>query len=201
MVLLIDNFDSFSHILADYFKQSGLELSIFRNDVELEEIIQQDWAGLILSPGPETPFRAGNLMRILDYYHDKIPVLGICLGHQAIGVYFGGKLEKCQKPVHGKVHLVHQVNDHDLLKGIPESFEVTRYHSLEIRGIPDSLKKLLETKEGQIMAMVHCHFPIVGIQYHPEAVLTQYGKEIIRNWINFCKIGDSMDNPIKENLV
>jgi anthranilate synthase component 2 len=201
MVLLIDNFDSFSHILADYFKQSGLELSIFRNDVELEEIMKQDWTGLILSPGPETPHRAGNLMRILDYYHDKIPVLGICLGHQAIGEYFGGKLEKCQKPVHGKVHLVHQVNDHDLLEGIPESFEVTRYHSLEIKGIPGSLKILLETKEGQIMAMVHSHFPIVGIQYHPEAVLTQYGKEIISNWINFCKIGDSTDNPIKENFV
>lgn len=194
MVLLIDNFDSFSHILADYFKQSGLELSIFRNDVELEEIIKEDWEGLIISPGPETPYRAGNLMQILDYYHDKIPVLGICLGHQAIGEYFGGKLEKCQKPVHGKVHWVYQVNDHDLLVGIPESFEVTRYHSLEIKGIPDSLKILLETKEGQIMAMVHSHFPIVGIQYHPEAVLTQYGKEIINNWINFCRIGNSKDN-------
>ena len=195
MVLLIDNFDSFSHILADYFKQSGLELSIFRNDVDLEEIITREWEGLIISPGPESPKKAGNLMRILDYYHDKIPVLGICLGHQAIGEYFGGKLEKCQKPVHGKVHQVYQVNTHDLLEGLPESFEVTRYHSLEIKGIPDSLKILLETKEGQIMAMVHGHFPIVGIQYHPEAVLTQYGKEIISNWINYYKIGVSLDHP------
>lgn len=189
MVLLIDNFDSFSHILADYFRQGGLELEIFRNDIDLKILKKKDWDGLILSPGPEIPVSAGNLMQILEYYHDKIPVLGICLGHQAIGEFFGGKLVKSQKPVHGKVHPVFKVNQHEMLKGIPKSFEVTRYHSLEITDIPDTLEVLLETKGNEIMAMVHKSLPIVGIQYHPEAVLTQFGHEIIRNWIRHFRIG------------
>ncbi|WP_373524007.1 aminodeoxychorismate/anthranilate synthase component II [Aquiflexum sp.] len=189
MVLLIDNFDSFSHILADYFRQAGLDLEIFRNDVDLEILKKRDWDGLILSPGPEIPTRAGNLLQILEYYHDKIPVLGICLGHQAIGEFFGGKLVKSQKPVHGKVHTVFQINDHEMLKGIPKTFEVTRYHSLEITEIPDTLEILLETRNHEIMAIVHKSFPIVGIQYHPEAVVTQYGPEIIGNWIRHYRIG------------
>lgn len=189
MVLLIDNFDSFSHILADYFRQAGLDLEIFRNDVDLEILKNKNWDGLILSPGPEIPMRAGNLLQILEYFHDKIPVLGICLGHQAIGEIFGGKLIKSQKPVHGKVHQVFQVNDHEILKGIPNTFEITRYHSLEITDLPDSMEVLLETKNHEIMAMVHKSLPVVGIQYHPEAVLTQFGPEIIGNWIRHYLVG------------
>jgi anthranilate synthase component II len=189
MVLLIDNFDSFSHILADYFRQAGLELEIFRNDIDIEVIKKGNWEGLILSPGPEIPERAGNLLQILEYYHDKIPVLGICLGHQAIGEFFGGKLVKSQKPVHGKVHTVFKVNEHGMLKGLPKTFQVTRYHSLEIKEKPESLEVLLETKDNEIMAMAHRSLPVVGIQYHPEAFLTQYGQEIIVNWIRHYRIG------------
>jgi len=189
MVLLIDNFDSFSHILADYFRLAGLELEIFRNDIDLEIIKKGKWEGLILSPGPEIPEKAGNLLQILDYYHDKIPVLGICLGHQAIGQFFGGNLVKSQKPVHGKVHPVFQVHEHGMLNGLPSTFDVTRYHSLKIKEIPDSLQVLLETKDKEIMALVHKSLPIVGIQYHPEALLTQYGQEIIGNWIRHYRIG------------
>jgi anthranilate synthase component II len=188
MVLLIDNFDSFSHILADYFRQSGLDLQIFRNDVDLEILKKKDWEGLILSPGPEVPAKAGNLLQILEYYHDKIPVLGICLGHQAIGEFFGAKLVKSRKPVHGKVHSVFQLNEHDILRGIPSSFEVTRYHSLEITDLPDCLQVLLETKDREAMAVVHKSLPVVGIQYHPEAYLTQFGIEIIRNWVSHYHI-------------
>ncbi|WP_194976942.1 anthranilate synthase component II [Aquiflexum lacus] len=196
MVLLIDNFDSFSHILADYFRQVGMKLEIFRNDVDLEIIKEKDWDGLILSPGPEVPMRAGNLLSILEYYHDKIPVLGICLGHQAIGEFFGGKLVKSQKPVHGKVHSVFQLNEHEILSGIPSSFEVTRYHSLEIANIPDCLQVLLETKDQEVMAMVHRSLPVVGIQYHPEAFLTQFGVEIIRNWVRYYRVGIPAYYPI-----
>ena len=188
MVLLIDNFDSFSHILADYFMQAGLEIEILRNDVDLEIIKEKEWRGLILSPGPETPSRAGNLMQILEYFHDKIPVLGICLGHQAIGQFFGADLVKSSKPVHGKVHPVFQVNEHEMLRGLPSSFQVTRYHSLEIKEIPESLEVLLATKDNEIMMMAHKFLPIVGIQYHPEAVLTEFGKETIGNWINYHKL-------------
>ena len=188
MILLIDNFDSFSHILADYLRQTGIELEIVRNDIPLRKITKKNWEALILSPGPESPSKAGNLMNILDWYVGKLPILGICLGHQAIGEYFGGQLVKSGKPVHGKVNTVYRTFEHDILKGLPESFEVTRYHSLEIKNIPDSLQTILETKNGETMAMVHKTLPILGIQYHPEAYLTEFGKEVILNWLHYCKI-------------
>lgn len=188
MVLLIDNFDSFSHILADYFRQLGLELKIVRNDTSLKTLIEQEYDALILSPGPGTPGQSANLMEILDYYAFRIPVLGICLGHQAIGEYFGGKLKKGEKPVHGKVHEVFKVCEHPVLKGLPNSFLVTRYHSLQIIDVPESLEVILETAQKEIMAYVHRTLPIMGIQYHPEAYLTQYGLKIIENWIHFSKI-------------
>jgi anthranilate synthase component 2 len=187
MVLLIDNFDSFSHILADYLRQTGIAIEIVRNDIPLIQVKSKKWEALILSPGPESPAKAGNLMKILDWYVGKLPILGICLGHQAIGEFFGGKLVKCKKPVHGKVHTTYKVQDHELLKGIPDSFLVTRYHSLEITEVPECLQPILKTKNGEIMAMAHKTLPILGIQYHPEAYLTQFGKEIIGNWLQNSK--------------
>jgi len=187
MVLLIDNFDSFSHILADYLRQLGVELQIVRNDIHPSDLLYEDWEALILSPGPESPQKAGNLMAILEQFVFKIPVLGICLGHQAIGEFFGGKLVKAKYPVHGKVHRVYRQKAHPLLGDLPESFEVTRYHSLEIQDAPEELEILLRTKEGEIMAMAHKNLPVFGIQYHPEAYLTQFGPEILKNWLTYCK--------------
>lgn len=187
MVLLIDNFDSFSHILADYFKQLKVQLEIVRNDADPLELLDREWDGLILSPGPESPQKAGNLMAILEQFVFKIPVLGICLGHQAIGEFFGGKLAQCKNPVHGKIHKVYRQSNHELLRNLPDSFEVTRYHSLEIRDVPDEIEILLKTKEGEIMAMVHKNLPVFGIQYHPEAYLTEFGIEILKNWLIYCK--------------
>jgi anthranilate synthase component II len=190
MVLLIDNFDSFSHILADYLRQLGVDLHIVRNDIHPSALLRGDWEALILSPGPECPQKAGNLMAILAQFVYKIPVLGICLGHQAIGEFFGGKLVKGKHPVHGKVHRVYRQRAHSLLENLPGSFEVTRYHSLEIKDIPDALEILLATKDGEIMAMVHKNLPVFGIQYHPEAYLTQFGLEILKNWLTYCKSVD-----------
>lgn len=187
MVLLIDNFDSFSHILADYLRQLGLELHIVRNDVQPETLLEQDWEAVILSPGPESPSKAGNLMKILGQFVHNTPILGICLGHQAIGEYFGAKLVKGEYPVHGKVHRVYRQREHGLLENLPESFEVTRYHSLVIRDEPEVLEVLLRTEDGVNMAMAHKSLPVIGIQYHPEAYLTQYGKEILGNWLKFSK--------------
>lgn len=184
MLLLIDNFDSFSHMLADYLRQAGADLKIVRNDVPLSDLIGQDYEGIILSPGPEVPGKAGNLMAILSYYHDKLPVLGICLGHQAIGEFFGADLVIGEKPVHGKVHGVRKIGDHPVLEGLPYKFNVTRYHSLELRNLPDMLEVILETDQKEIMGIVHRHLPIVGIQFHPEAHLTEYGLELISNWVN-----------------
>jgi anthranilate synthase component 2 len=183
MLLLIDNFDSFSHILADLIRQTGMELIILRNDMSLEEIEKIDFRGLILSPGPGTPTTSGNLMLILEKYVDQIPILGVCLGHQAIGEFFGAKLVKNVVPTHGKVHSVHQTKPHFFTQGLPESFQVTRYHSLQLTELPDSLESILETERGEIMGIAHRTLPVLGIQYHPEAYLTQYGLDIIQNWI------------------
>ncbi|RZS95968.1 anthranilate synthase component II [Cecembia calidifontis] len=187
MVLLIDNFDSFSHMLADYLRQIGMDLYIVRNDVDPSLLMDRDWEALILSPGPETPEKAGNLMAILDLFVGKLPVLGICLGHQAIGQYFGANLVKGRQPVHGKVHLVFQKNAHPYFQGIPENFKVTRYHSLELRDLPQELEILLETEAGEIMAIAHRNLPILGLQFHPEAYLTEYGKELLENWWGYCQ--------------
>ncbi|MCH7413462.1 aminodeoxychorismate/anthranilate synthase component II [Belliella sp. R4-6] len=184
MLLLIDNFDSFSHILADYLRQTGKELKIVRNDVDVESLKLEVFQGVVLSPGPETPSRAGNLMAVLEYYHDKLPILGVCLGHQAIGEFFGAKLVKSNTPVHGKVYKVRKVSDHSVLLNLPNTFNVTRYHSLILEELPLSFQKLLETDRGEIMAISHRMLPIVGIQYHPEAHLTEFGLELIKNWVN-----------------
>ncbi|KEO73414.1 anthranilate synthase component II [Anditalea andensis] len=184
MLLLIDNFDSFSHMLADYLRQAGAHLKIVRNDVLLSDLIEQEYEGIILSPGPEVPGKAGNLMHILSYYHDKLPVLGICLGHQAIGEFFGAALVRGEKPVHGKVHRVNKTMEHPVLQGLPANFKVTRYHSLELRNLPDVLEVILETDNKEIMGIVHSYLPVVGIQFHPEAYLTEYGLELITNWVN-----------------
>ncbi|MFD2034101.1 anthranilate synthase component II [Belliella marina] len=182
MLLLIDNFDSFSHILADYLRQTGKDLKIVRNDLDIASIKDDVFEGVILSPGPETPAKAGNLTGILEYYHDKIPVLGVCLGHQAIGEFFGANLVKSNIPVHGKVHKVKKVSGHPVLRNLPDEFEVTRYHSLVLENLPGCLQLLLETHQGEVMAIAHRELPIVGIQYHPEAHLTEFGLEIIKNW-------------------
>lgn len=184
MLLLIDNFDSFSHMLADYLRQAGADLKIVRNDVPLSDLIGEDYEGIILSPGPEVPQNAGNLMAILAYYHDKLPLLGICLGHQAIGEYFGAKLVKGEKPVHGKVHEVNKLGQHPVLEDVPDRFNVTRYHSLVLTELPDVLEVILETDIKEVMGIAHRSFPVLGIQFHPEAHLTEYGLVLITNWVN-----------------
>ena len=187
MPLLVDNFDSFSHILADYFRQLGVQMTIVRNNISLEELSKIPFKGLVLSPGPETPQKAGNLMEILKTYHDKVPVLGICLGHQAIGTFFGADLVKCEQPVHGKVHEIQQISSHAVLRNIPPKFLVTRYHSLKIENIPDSLIPLLCTASGENMAVAHKDLPIIGIQFHPEAYLTEYGLQLLNNWLSLIE--------------
>ncbi|AEL25601.1 anthranilate synthase component II [Cyclobacterium marinum] len=184
MILLIDNFDSFAHILADYFRRTGEEVTVLRNNVSLEEVHGFSFSALVISPGPETPDKAGNLMEILAHYYDKVPILGICLGHQALGTFFGAKLVKSPWPMHGKISAVFQKKQHDVLKNIPMRFKVTRYHSLQLEEIPDSLEVILEEDNGAVMAFSHKYLPILGVQFHPEAHLTEYGDQLIINWVN-----------------
>ncbi|WP_162342529.1 anthranilate synthase component II [Cyclobacterium salsum] len=183
MILLIDNFDSFSHMLADYLRRSGEEVLVVRNDVSLADLETLDFSAMVLSPGPETPAFAGNLMAITARYVHRLPILGVCLGHQALGLYFGASLRKSGHPMHGKVSTVYQKHQHPVLKGLPERFEVTRYHSLELKELPWELEVLLETDRGELMAFCHRSLPLMGLQFHPEAHLTQYGEKLLQNWI------------------
>lgn len=187
MLLLIDNFDSFSHILADLIRQTGEELLILRNDVSLTDLEKIDFRGLILSPGPGIPSKSGNLMAILEKYHERVPVLGVCLGHQAIGQFFGAELVKNEVPVHGKVHVVQKTKPHFFTQNLPDSFKVTRYHSLQLQNLPECIESILETKSGENMGIAHKSLPILGIQYHPEAYLTEYGLELISCWVESLK--------------
>lgn len=182
MILLLDNFDSFTYNLVDYFNQLGVECVVKRNDVSLEEIVSMDYDGLVISPGPETPQKSGNLMQVLKYFYDKTPVLGICLGHQAIGEFFGAKLVKALKPMHGKISkVVHQQNH--LFEDIPITFNVVRYNSLLLEEINTPLKVIAETDQEEIMAICHQKLPVWGVQFHPEAALTEYGLQLLKNWL------------------
>tara|TARA_R110001592_G_scaffold363397_1_gene687908 strand:- start:107127 stop:107711 length:585 start_codon:yes stop_codon:yes gene_type:complete len=185
--LLIDNFDSFAHILADYFRRTGEQVIVLRNNLSLEEIKKHHFSALVFSPGPETPEKAGNLMKILAYYYDKVPVLGICLGHQAIGTFFGAQLVRSSWPMHGKISTVFRKKQHEVLKDLPETFNVTRYHSLELKNLPDCLSLILEGEKGEIMMLSHKELPILGFQFHPEAHLTEYGEQLIQNWVALIK--------------
>ena len=166
MLLLIDNFDSFSHMLADLIRQTGEELQVVRNDVSLAELKSIQFEGLILSPGPGIPKQAGNLMAILEEYHQRTPILGVCLGHQAVGEFFGASLVKNRKPTHGKVYAVNKVGQPELLENLPKTFQVTRYHSLQLQQLPQEIIPILETNSGEIMGIQHSFLPIVGVQYH-----------------------------------
>ncbi|MEM6359567.1 MAG: aminodeoxychorismate/anthranilate synthase component II [Bacteroidota bacterium] len=184
MILLVDNFDSFTYNLVDYFEQLGVQCKVFRNNVPLEEIQSFKYEGLVLSPGPSIPENSGNLASVIKYYYDQLPILGICLGHQAIGQFFGARLHKAIKPMHGKISKI-KVKHDPIFRGLEQYFEVVRYHSLILSLSPDHpIIPLAYTEENELMALRHKVLPIWGLQFHPEAALTQYGLEILGNWIS-----------------
>jgi para-aminobenzoate synthetase component 2 len=183
-VLVIDNYDSFVYNLVQYLAQLGADSTVRRNDeVDLDELDDVD--GVLVSPGPGTPERAGSSIEVIRRSADRgLPLLGVCLGHQAIGVAWGGIVERAPELLHGKTSLVHHSGD-PLLAGLPDPFVATRYHSLSIR--PDSLPAALEvtgrTESGVIMAVRHRELPVVGVQFHPESVLTEGGHRLLANWM------------------
>jgi para-aminobenzoate synthetase component 2 len=183
-VLVIDNYDSFVYNLVQYLAQLGADCTVRRNDeVDLDELDAAD--GVLISPGPGTPERAGASVDVIRRSADRsLPVLGVCLGHQAIGVAWGGIVERAPELLHGKTSLVHHSGD-PLFAGLPDPFVATRYHSLSIR--PDSLPAALEvtgrTQGGVIMGVRHRELPVVGVQFHPESVLTEGGHRLLANWM------------------
>ncbi|MCG8310553.1 MAG: aminodeoxychorismate/anthranilate synthase component II [Cytophagales bacterium] len=183
MILVVDNLDSFTYNLVDYFHQLDLEVHVVRNNAPLEHHLSGKYQAVVLSPGPGIPGKAGHLMEVLHYYRNKIPVLGICLGHQAIAQYYNGKIVKAQRPMHGKISEITHSGD-PLFENIPEKLNVVRYHSLICRDLPGSLNVIAKTESNEIMAIKHKQLPVYGLQFHPEAVLTQFGLGILRNWKN-----------------
>lgn len=185
-ILIIDNYDSFTYILVDYFLQLETECTVIRNDeLSFDEIIKLEFDALVLSPGPKTPKEAGLLPQIIAYFHDKIPMLGICLGHQGIGEFFGAKLTKAKTPVHGKTSAIRH-RQHQLFEGLPKEFEVMRYHSLLLENVEDtSLEIIAATETGEVMAFAHKTLPVIGVQFHPESILTQHGFKMLQNWLEW----------------
>lgn len=186
MVLLLDNYDSFTYNLRDYILQCGKECTVVRNDeMSLDEIEALNFSSAVISPGPKTPKEAGITMAFIERYYADRPILGICLGHQALGEFFGATLVKAQKPMHGKTSTITH-NHNYLFKGLPDNLEVMRYHSLILTGIEKTpLQVTALTKQSEIMALTHQVLKIAGVQFHPESVLTPHGLQLMKNWFDY----------------
>jgi anthranilate synthase/aminodeoxychorismate synthase-like glutamine amidotransferase len=184
MILLVDNYDSFTYNLAQYLGQLGEKFQVRRNDeITLDEIARMRPERIVISPGPCTPREAGLSVPIVKRFAEKIPVLGVCLGHQAIGEAFGGKIVRAKKIMHGKTSKIHH-DGKTVFRDLPQDFEATRYHSLivERKSLPRCLEISAET-DGVIMGLRHRQFPVEGVQFHPESVLTTAGFSLLRNFL------------------
>jgi anthranilate synthase/aminodeoxychorismate synthase-like glutamine amidotransferase len=185
MLILIDNYDSFTYNLVQYFGELGASIKVFRNDkVTLDELIALNPAQLVISPGPGDPAKdAGISLDSIRHFTGKIPVLGVCLGHQCLGVLYGGKVDRAARLMHGKTSMVIH-NEHGIFKGIPSPFDAMRYHSLIVYNpVPAELEVTATTPEGEIMGLKHKSAPTYGVQFHPESILTEHGKQILQNFL------------------
>lgn len=185
MILMIDNYDSFTYNLVQYVGELGEELQVYRNDkITLEEIERLSPDYLMISPGPCTPNEAGISMEAIRHFSGKIPILGVCLGHQSIGQVFGGKVIRAERLMHGKTSEVFH-DGKTIFQDIPSPFTAARYHSLivEESTIPSELEVTARTAEGEIMAIRHREYPIEGVQFHPESIITQHGKQLLKNFL------------------
>lgn len=189
MYLMIDNYDSFTFNLTSYFRENGQKILVIRNDCITTDKIRniKNLEGIIISPGPGTPENGGASLDILKEFCKHLPILGVCLGHQIIGFNYNAKIIRGKRPMHGKVTTIeHEICS--LFKDIPKRLSVTRYHSLIIsdEDFPDELQIDARADDGAIMAISHKKYPVFGIQYHPEAILTQYGHEILKNFTDIA---------------
>jgi len=186
MILMIDNYDSFTYNIVQYLGQLGADVTVRRNDeTSIEEIENLKPEAIFLSPGPCSPKQAGITVDVIRHFHQTIPLMGICLGHQAIGYAFGGEVVRAERVMHGKTSPI--INDgRTIFKGLPSPFTAGRYHSLILQksSLPSCLTVSAATEEGEIMAVRHRDYPVEGVQFHPESILTPQGKRIIRNFMD-----------------
>jgi para-aminobenzoate synthetase component 2 len=194
-ILVIDNYDSFVFNLVQYLGQLGAECDVRRNDeITVADVRSFGAAGLLLSPGPGTPERAGIMMEVIRAYAGQLPMFGVCLGHQAIGAAFGATVTRAPELLHGKTSLVHHTGE-GVLAGLPDPFTATRYHSLAVvrETLPDEIEVTGHTESGVVMAMRHRTLPIEGVQFHPESVLTEGGHTMLANWLAACGLPSALD--------
>lgn len=185
MILIIDNYDSFTYNLYQYIGEMVKKVEVYRNDkLTIKEIEEMSPEKIIISPGPCTPSEAGISIDVIKYFADKIPILGVCLGHQAIGVAFGGSVIRSYEIMHGKTSLIYH-DGKTIFTGLPNPFEATRYHSLivEKETLPDCLIVSAWTLNGIIMGIRHKEFKVEGVQFHPESILTKVGKDLLKNFL------------------
>lgn len=186
MILMIDNYDSFTYNLVQYLSELGGDLVVYRNDaISLEDIDSLRPSHIVISPGPGRPNDAGISKQVIKEFSGKVPILGVCLGHQCIGEVFGGKVISAKRLMHGKTSMMFH-NGKGIFKGLESPFEATRYHSLivERKSLPGVLKIVAETKNKEIMGLKHRDFELWGVQFHPESILTKHGKKLLKNFIS-----------------
>ncbi len=191
MIVLIDNYDSFAYNLLHFLGELGAEVTVSRNDaITVDRVMEQADVAVVLSPGPCDPDRAGICLDLVARAAGRLPVLGVCLGHQAIGQAFGGRVVRARTVMHGKLSAIHH-GGQGVLKGLPNPFEATRYHSLivERESLPDCLDITAETEDGVVMGFAHRDFPIHGVQFHPESIASQHGHALLRNFLDIAAGG------------
>ena len=186
MLVMIDNYDSFTYNLVQYFGELGEDVRTFRNDeITIDEIEQLKPSRICISPGPCTPLEAGISVPVLKHFADKLPILGVCLGHQSIGAAFGGKVIRAQQVMHGKISPIEHTGA-GVFKNLPSPYTIIRYHSLAIArdSLPDCLEVTAWTDDGEIMGVRHKQFQIEGVQFHPESILSEHGHALLQNFLN-----------------
>lgn len=185
MLLMIDNYDSFTYNLVQYFGELGEDVRVFRNDqITIADVVRLKPARIVISPGPCTPNEAGISVPLIEQLGGKIPILGVCLGHQSIGQAYGGRIIRAKELMHGKTSMIHHRNE-SVFRGLPTPFEATRYHSLVIERstIPACLEVTAWTEDGEIMGVRHRELAVDGVQFHPESILTQHGHALLANFV------------------
>ncbi|MGC8467806.1 MAG: anthranilate synthase component II [Acidithiobacillus sp.] len=191
MILMIDNYDSFTYNLVQYFGELGADLEVVRNDaLSLADIEAMQPERICISPGPCTPAQAGISLEVIRHFAGRLPILGVCLGHQAIGEAFGGRVVRAPEVVHGKTSPIHHA-EQGIFAGLPTPFTATRYHSLIVarEDLPEELEITAWTEDGLIMGLRHRRFAVEGVQFHPESILSEHGKELLHH---FCKIREAV---------
>ena len=184
-LLMVDNYDSFTYNIVQYFGELGANIEVFRNDeIDLEGIAQRKPDRLVISPGPCSPAEAGISVAAIQHFAGKLPILGVCLGHQSIGAAFGGKIVRAQELMHGKTSVI-QTTQQGVFRNLPEKFTVNRYHSLAIErtSCPANLEITAWTDDGEIMGVRHKSLAIEGVQFHPESILTEHGHAMLKNFL------------------